>query len=729
VEFVSNVYLVNQHPVIQCNIRDISERVRAEAELDRINNLLAEGQRIAHVGSWEYRAETQDTLWSEEQLRIYGLNPAGPSPDYQVLLRRCIHPEDAARLDETFRQCLQDRAVFALEHRLVRPDGIVRVVQELARPFSDDHGRLVKYVGVTLDITERKQAEEALAIRFRVAYIFSTLHEEEMFHEVLKLILDVLRSPFGVFGYLDEAGALVVPTMTRQIWDKCQVPDKTFIFPRATWGDSSWPRAVREKQANYSNAVSAKTPAGHVTLTRHICLPILFQGEVIGLFQVANKATDYTAADLGTLEAIAAQVAPLLSARLLRERAQKTLHREKEFARAVLDNIGDGVVACDAQGTLVLFNRTAREWHGMDALALPPGEWGRHFDLYGPDGTTPLPTDSIPLVRAFRGETVHDAGMAIVAQGQPPRYIQADGRPFYDAQQNLLGAVVAMHDISQRKQAESAIRQLNESLEKRVVERTAQLAIANQELEAFSYSVSHDLRAPLRALDGFSAALLEDCAGKLDAAAQEHLRRIRAGSQRMGVLIDDLLHLSRESRAAMRSEHVDLTALAHEIGAELQRTQPDRRMEWVVAPVLAAHGDARMLRVVLNNLLGNAWKYTGKRDGARIEVGVTVGPLPSAGGTPSAASGDAAYNGAVFFVRDNGAGFDMAYAGKLFGAFQRLHTLAEFPGSGIGLALVQRIIHRHGGRVWAEGAVGQGATFYFTLPGSAVEDNLGTHRP
>ena len=213
---------------------------------------------------------------------------------------------------------------------------------------------------------------------------------------------------------------------------------------------------------------------------------------------------------------------------------------------------------------------------------------------------------------------------------------------------------------------------------------------------------------------------------QLDAAAQGHLRRIRAGSQRMGVLIDDLLHLSRESRAAMRSERVDLTALVREIGAELQRTQPDRRMEWVVAPALAAHGDARMLRVVLNNLLGNAWKYTGKRDGARIEVGVTVSPLPSAGGTPSAASGDAAYNGAAFFVRDNGAGFDMAYAGKLFGAFQRLHTLAEFPGSGIGLALVQRIIHRHGGRVWAEGAVGQGATFYFTLPGSAVQGFKGS---
>ena len=242
------------------------------------------------------------------------------------------------------------------------------------------------------------------------------------------------------------------------------------------------------------------------------------------------------------------------------------------------------------------------------------------------------------------------------------------------------------------------VHKLNAELEQRVRDRTAELEAANQELEAFSYSVSHDLRAPLRAMDGFSMALLEDCAGKLDETAQDHLRRIRAGSQRMAELIDDLLNLSQVTRTEMRRERVDLTVMAEEIGAELRRLQPDREGNLVVAPALTADADARMLRLVLNNLLDNAWKFTSRRAQACIEVGARE------------LDGQR-----VFFVRDNGAGFDMAYAGRLFGAFQRLHSTQEFEGTGIGLAIVQRIIHRHGGRVWAEGAVEQGAIVYFTV--------------
>jgi PAS domain S-box-containing protein len=252
--------------------------------------------------------------------------------------------------------------------------------------------------------------------------------------------------------------------------------------------------------------------------------------------------------------------------------------------------------------------------------------------------------------------------------------------------------------ITERKQTEAKIHLLNAELEQRVRERTAELETTNQELDAFSYSVSHDLRAPLRAMDGFSMALLEDCAGKLDETAQDHLRRIRAGSQQMADLIDDLQKLSRVTRTALQRERVDLTAMAREMGAELQRIQPDRQVGWVVASDLVVDGDAGLLRLALNNLLDNAWKFTAQRTPACIEVGAREEDGQRA-----------------FFVRDNGAGFDMAYAGKLFGAFQRLHSTQEFAGTGIGLAIVQRIIHRHRGRVWAEGAVGQGATFYFTL--------------
>jgi PAS domain S-box-containing protein len=261
-------------------------------------------------------------------------------------------------------------------------------------------------------------------------------------------------------------------------------------------------------------------------------------------------------------------------------------------------------------------------------------------------------------------------------------------------------------EITERKRVQAAIHQLNASLEQRVLDRTAELEAANREMEAFSYSVSHDLRAPLRAMDGFSLALAEDYAGQLDERAQNYLQFIRTGSQRMAELIDDLLNLSHLSRETMHRERVDLTAMAQEVGAELQHANPGRTVELVVAPSLAADADARMLQVVLRNLLGNAWKFTGKREGAKIEVGGTLPPAP---GPP------------VIFVRDNGAGFDPAYADKLFGAFQRLHSTQEFEGNGIGLALVQRIIRRHGGRVWAEGAVGRGATFYFTLEKKGTE--------
>ena len=225
-----------------------------------------------------------------------------------------------------------------------------------------------------------------------------------------------------------------------------------------------------------------------------------------------------------------------------------------------------------------------------------------------------------------------------------------------------------------------------------------ELAAVNKELEAFSYSISHDLRAPLRSIDGFSQALLEDYAESLDAPGEDHLRRVRKASQRMGQLIDGMLKLSRVTRGEIRRETVDLTALARTVATDLQEREPDRRVSFVIGEGVPGKGDANLLHAVLENLLGNAWKFASERPQATIEFGVTEHD-----GQPA------------YFVRDDGAGFDMAYVGKLFGAFQRLHAVTQFEGMGIGLATVQRIIHRHGGQVWAEGKTGVGATFYFTL--------------
>ena len=249
-------------------------------------------------------------------------------------------------------------------------------------------------------------------------------------------------------------------------------------------------------------------------------------------------------------------------------------------------------------------------------------------------------------------------------------------------------------------------------LEERVAERTAELAAVNKELEAFAYSVSHDLRAPLRSIGGFSQALLEDYESDLDAIGQDYLRRVVAASQHMGQLIDDLLQLSRLTRREMRREQVDLSALARSVAARLREAEPHRHVEFVIAERVFARGDERLLTVVLENLLGNAWKFTSRRPEARIEFGVTRH------------DGQTAY-----YVRDDGAGFDMTYAGRLFRPFQRLHSEGDFEGTGIGLTTVQRVVHRHGGRVWASGKPDQGATFYFTLAPSGERQNEGLHVP
>jgi len=297
-------------------------------------------------------------------------------------------------------------------------------------------------------------------------------------------------------------------------------------------------------------------------------------------------------------------------------------------------------------------------------------------------------------VCSFVGVPMHARGRVIggisMARGRPGlSYTQAD--------------VSYLQDLADRAALAYENARLYAGLERRVAEQTAQLVRANQELatanaelEAFSYSVAHDLRTPLRGIDGFSQALVEDCADVLGETGEAHLRRIREGAQRMDGLINDLLGLSRISRGELRRQRVDVTAVARAVLARLAEAHPERTVELVVAPGLEADADPRLVEIALTNLLGNAWKFTRGRDGARIELG-------------------AREPRGTFFVRDNGAGFDMQYASKLFGAFQRLHSPRDFEGTGIGLATVQRIVRRHGGSISAEAAVDRGATFSFTL--------------
>ena len=271
--------------------------------------------------------------------------------------------------------------------------------------------------------------------------------------------------------------------------------------------------------------------------------------------------------------------------------------------------------------------------------------------------------------------------------------------PIQDDAGEVAFLVFSLQDVSDRRRHQNEIRRLNADLERRVAERTSQLEEINEELEAFSSSVSHDLRAPLRAIEGFARALVDDHAGNLDARARDWLDRVVTSARRMDQLIDDLLGLAQVTKTEMHRQTVDLTALARSIAADLCRSQPERAVQIVIASGLVAEGDMHLLRVALENLLGNAWKYTSKHARARIEVGAS-----RFAGEP------------VFFVRDDGAGFESKRVAQLFRAFQRLHNQDEFEGTGIGLATVKRIIHRHGGRVWAEGEPEKGATFDLSLP-------------
>jgi len=342
------------------------------------------------------------------------------------------------------------------------------------------------------------------------------------------------------------------------------------------------------------------------------------------------------------------------------------------------------------------------DWFGDidEILGYQPGEFPRTIDAWG----EAIHGDDVPRVNATLGRHLKEGEAyyeeyRIKCKDGTYRYWTDRGTAMRDEKGEPYRMIGACSDITERKRAEEEIHKLNAELEQRVRDRTAQLEAANKELEAFSYSVSHDLRAPLRAIDGFSRVVLEDYTGKLDDEGKRYLNIIRSNTQKMGHLIDDLLAFSRLGRQEIRASGIDMGKLAKAVSEELKLAVPERKLKFTINTLIPAQGDQAMIRQVFVNLLSNAVKFTRPKDVSTIEVG-----------------GSSGENETIYYVKDKGVGFDMQYVNKLFGVFQRLHSSEEFEGTGVGLAIVQRIIHRHGGRVWAEGKVGEGATFYFSLP-------------
>ena len=416
-------------------------------------------------------------------------------------------------------------------------------------------------------------------------------------------------------------------------------------------------------------------------------------GAIVGASNIARDITEHKRA-----ESDLAQHAEALA------RSRQELETQTLTLRSVLESMAEGLVAADEQGKFVIWNTAAEKILGLGPTSLPSEKWTEHYGLFLPDMVTPFPNDQLPLVLAIQGEASTTEMFVRNPELTEGTWIEVSGSPRKDRDGIVNGGVVAFRDVTRRKADEREILRLNEDLELRVTERTAQLEAANKELESFSYSVSHDLRAPLRHIIGFSKMLVEEFGSTLDPAAHHYLERIQAGTQKMGLLVDELLNLARLGRHALNLRPTGLNALVAEVVTILQ---PDiegrdkgREVEWLIADLPQLDCDPVLVTQVFQNLLANALKFTRKRTHAIIEVGCQK----------EKESGQA-----VLMVRDNGTGFSMKYVDKLFGVFQRLHNAEDFEGTGIGLATVQRIVHKHGGRVWAEGEVDKGAAFYFTL--------------
>jgi signal transduction histidine kinase len=386
--------------------------------------------------------------------------------------------------------------------------------------------------------------------------------------------------------------------------------------------------------------------------------------------------------------------------------SRQDLETQTLMLRSVLDSIGEGLVAADETGKFILWNPAAARIVGLGGTNVPPGEWGSYYGTYLPDTITPFPMDQNPLVRAIRGEVCSAEIFIRNPELEHGVWIESNGAPLRAKNGMLRGGVVAFRDITQRKIDEREIRKLNEELEERVAQRTAQLEVANHELEAFTYSVSHDLRAPLRHIGGFSKILMEDFGPGMPLEAQSHLKRIEDGAQRMGLLVDELLNLARVGRHALQIQPTRLNSVIDEVVSLLQPDVEGRAVTWKIADLPLVECDPILIKQVFQNLIANALKFTRTRECAVIEI------------SQRQENGET-----VIAVSDNGVGFNMKYKDKLFGVFQRLHRAEDFEGTGIGLATVQRIVRKHGGRIWADAELDKGATFSFTL-GTAEKNEV-----
>ncbi|MBM4446488.1 MAG: PAS domain S-box protein [Chloroflexi bacterium] len=606
-----------------------------------------------------------------------------------------LHPEDLAHAFDTFQRTLSGQAMVD-ELRFFTKSGEMRWLRNSNKPiFVED--RVIGVHGVFSDVTERKRMEEALiqsqrelAIRHQIANVFLAVPDDEMYGEVLQIVLQVMESKYGVFGYIREDGALVAPSMTRGIWDQCQVPQKDFVFPRETWGDSSWPRAIREKKTNYTNERSTRTPEGHIPITRYISMPVIYQGEAIGLIQIANKTTDYSEEDVQFLETLGNQIGPILGARLERDRQERARKKAEEERTSVLaeraaivDAMGDGLIALDMTGGITAVNPPFQAMTGYSESELVRGNAADLLlKMIKPEDLEEM---AAVFATAMEGKTTPPSTFSIIKKDGSNVPVASAMSFVKNAEGNPATIIATFKDITEIMRKEEDLRKAMTELER-----------SNTELERFAYVASHDLQEPLRMVSSYTQLLEKRYKDKLDDDAHEFIGYAVDGAKRMQNLINDLLAYSRVGTRGKPLEPTDCEAVFDAAIANLSVVIKENKAKVSHDPLPTVIADEGQLVQLFQNLIGNAIKFHGKRL-PRVHVSAKTN-----------------VDKWVFSIKDNGIGIDPQYFDRIFIIFQRLHG-EGYTGTGTGLAIAKRIVERHGGRIWIESEPDKGSTFYFTL--------------
>jgi PAS domain S-box-containing protein len=667
---------------------DITERKRAEEVRERLAAVV-ESSDDAII------SKTLDgiiTAWNRGAEKVFGYS-AEETVGQPI---RMLIPVDRVNEEkQILSRVARGESVEHFETMRVRKDGKLIDASVTISPIRTSSGVVVGASKITRDITERKRAERALKESLATSERALKELADQKFaldQHAIVAITDVQ----GTINYVNDKFCAISRYSKEELIGQNHRILNSSHHPREFFHE------MYHTIANgnvWHGEIKNRAKDGSIYWVDTTIVPFMSaEGKPRQYVAIRADITDRKLAG----EILAAKTVEL--SRQTEELAQSRQELETQTItlRSILDSMAEGLVAADEQGKFIIWNSAAEKIVGLGPETMPTRDWTEHYGLFLPDMVTPFPPEQNPLARAIRGEN-GTAEMFLRNPSLPQgAWIEASANPLRDKQGALRGGVVAFRDVTQRRIDEREIQKLNNELEQRVEERTAQLQIANKELESFSYSVSHDLRAPLRHIGGFSKMLMEEFGGTLEPGAKHYLDRILAGTQTMGVLVDELLNLARVGRHALNRQETRLNPIIADVIAMLEPDTAGRHIDWKIADLPVLECDPVLVKQIFQNLLANALKFTRSRAQTVIEIDCKQEANREDGQT-------------VFLIRDNGIGFNMKYVDKLFGVFQRLHRPEDFEGTGIGLATVQRIVQKHGGRVWAEGEVDQGATFYFTL--------------